>query len=361
MAAITLRTGPSGKGSPLSLEEVDANFTALNIEVGKKLYITDYTKEDVLAKIKLVDGTDSGLDADLVRGLPSSATTPTVEYKASVVIRDASGNFEAVNISSNLTGSVTGNVTGSLYGNADTATKLQTARPINGVNFDGTQGITIYDATKVLKAGDTMTGFLTLNAQPVNDLHAATKSYVDEYGCPKGAIIMWSGTTLPAHRGLCDGTVQNGIQTPDLRNKFIYGANTLADVKGTGGSLSPMTTTTAGSHAHGNATGGHALTQNEMPAHAHYYNDIRGGIDDGSGPMLYDRYGNLIDTWTQDDASAFTDEDGDIVPLYSEMATSSIGGNASHSHSISSDGTHNHTVTPNLPPYIVLAYIIKLI
>ncbi len=32
---------------------------------------------------------------------------------------------------------------------------------------------------KVAKAGDTMTGALTLNADPVNDLHAATKQYVD--------------------------------------------------------------------------------------------------------------------------------------------------------------------------------------
>ncbi len=35
------------------------------------------------------------------------------------------------------------------------------------------------DAKKVDKAGDTMTGRLTLSADPVNDLHAATKQYVD--------------------------------------------------------------------------------------------------------------------------------------------------------------------------------------
>ena len=33
---------------------------------------------------------------------------------------------------------------------------------------------------KVAKAGDTMTGFLTLHADPTADLHAATKSYVDD-------------------------------------------------------------------------------------------------------------------------------------------------------------------------------------
>ena len=35
-------------------------------------------------------------------------------------------------------------------------------------------------ATKVAKAGDTMTGFLTLHADPTSDLHAATKGYVDD-------------------------------------------------------------------------------------------------------------------------------------------------------------------------------------
>jgi hypothetical protein len=33
--------------------------------------------------------------------------------------------------------------------------------------------------TPVNKAGDTMTGFLTLNADPTNALHASTKQYVD--------------------------------------------------------------------------------------------------------------------------------------------------------------------------------------
>lgn len=36
-----------------------------------------------------------------------------------------------------------------------------------------------YADTKVAKAGDTMTGFLTLNADPTDVLHAATKRYVD--------------------------------------------------------------------------------------------------------------------------------------------------------------------------------------
>ena len=50
-----------------------------------------------------------------------------------------------------------------ITGNAATATKLETARTINGVSFDGSSNITVADSTKVAKAGDTMTGNLTIS------------------------------------------------------------------------------------------------------------------------------------------------------------------------------------------------------
>lgn len=65
-------------------------------------------------------------------------------------------------------------------GNANTATKLETARKINGVSFDGTANITIADSTKLPIAGGTMTGDLTLKGNPTADLMAATKKYVDD-------------------------------------------------------------------------------------------------------------------------------------------------------------------------------------
>lgn len=65
-------------------------------------------------------------------------------------------------------------------GNANTATKLRTARTINGVSFDGTANITIADSTKLPIAGGTMTGDLTLKGNPTADLMAATKKYVDD-------------------------------------------------------------------------------------------------------------------------------------------------------------------------------------
>lgn len=115
MAVIVLR---SVKGSPLTIAEADANFTNLNTEVGTKLDTATYTAADVLTKLLTVDGSGSGIDADLLDGR-NSATTNTVN---TVVHRDSSGNFSAGTITAtlvgNVTGNLTGNVTGTVTGNA---------------------------------------------------------------------------------------------------------------------------------------------------------------------------------------------------------------------------------------------------
>jgi len=98
-----------------------------------------------------------------------SVDATPADVGATVVARDTAGDFSA------------GTITASLSGNADTATRLQTARTINGVSFDGTGNITITatDPNKVPLSGGTMTGRLTLSANPTTNLHAATKQYVD--------------------------------------------------------------------------------------------------------------------------------------------------------------------------------------
>ncbi len=97
MATITLR---STKGSPLTNTEVDNNFTNINNEVATKLNSSSYTAADVLSKLLTVDGSGSGLDADLLDGL----TQTTANTGSTIVARDASGNFSAGTITANLTG-----------------------------------------------------------------------------------------------------------------------------------------------------------------------------------------------------------------------------------------------------------------
>lgn len=68
-------------------------------------------------------------------------------------------------------------------GNANTATKLATARTINGVPFDGTQNITIEagQGEFLPLTGGTVTGPIYLpSTAPTTDTQAATKKYVDD-------------------------------------------------------------------------------------------------------------------------------------------------------------------------------------
>lgn len=104
-------------------------------------------------------------------------------------------NADTINLVNRLIGDIQGDVyandgsiaynagtkvyVGSLSGNADTASKLSSPKFINGVAFDGSVNITIEDNTKVSKAGDVVSGNLTLNAAPTEPLHAVNKQYVD--------------------------------------------------------------------------------------------------------------------------------------------------------------------------------------
>lgn len=81
-----------------------------------------------------------------------------------IVNSDGTGTAVAtsVNGSANINLKLPATIKAALTGNASTATKLQTARTINGVSFDGSKNITIEDYTKLPLAGGTMTGTLKI-------------------------------------------------------------------------------------------------------------------------------------------------------------------------------------------------------
>lgn len=136
-------------------------------------------------------------------------------------------------------------------------------------------------------------------------------------GVPIGGIIMWKGTaaTIPKNFFVCNGS--NG--TPDMRNRFVYGASADAQVSTAGG---------ATTHTHTNSAPG------SIGTHTH----------------------TLAPTVS---AGAYHQ----VIPVYNKYCAKH-----GHSHTVSttsnSGGGHSHTLgstgsANNLPVYLKLYYIMR--
>ena len=159
----------------------------------------------------------------------------------------------------------------------------------------------IVTATKFVGDGADLTGIVTI---------------------PTGVIVMWSGTTIPSGWTLCDGT----NSTPDLRNRFIVGANDASKTgitTQTGPGFNATTGVIDSTYTPGDIGGAtaHQLTEAELASHTH----TEEGSRDSSGQ----------------DAAGSGSGDNDIA----ESNTSgSTGGDDYHE---------------NRPPYYALAFIMK--
>lgn len=157
------------------------------------------------ANIKVSNGTTAGSQGQIILGVKPSAATVQANIIASTtgalnyIATENTGHYFKIGNNTASTSITTNKSETAIFshnafefaritnvgvakwlGNANTATKLETARTINGVSFDGTANITIADSTKLPIAGGTMTGDLTLKGNPTADLMAATKKYVDD-------------------------------------------------------------------------------------------------------------------------------------------------------------------------------------
>lgn len=113
-----------------SHNHVISNIDGLQAALDSKLNSSSYTAADVLAKIRTVDGSGSGIDADSLDGM--HATTSNTGF--TVAVRDANKAITATRF----------------IGLADIATKLATARTIalsgdvtGSTNFDGSGNVSI--------------------------------------------------------------------------------------------------------------------------------------------------------------------------------------------------------------------------
>ncbi|MBJ9961767.1 hypothetical protein I5730_14585 [Acinetobacter nosocomialis] len=115
-------------------------------------------------------------------------------------------------------------------GNAATATKLQTARTINGVSFDGSANITIADNTKLPLSGGTITGSLnvsdTITVTNVGEQVGAFKKLIQADTTTDGGYIAVGNHG--SDRGYLElGTVDDGDAAIYARKR--NGANTILD------------------------------------------------------------------------------------------------------------------------------------
>lgn len=110
------------------------------------------------------------------------------------------------------------NIVGNITGNAATATKLATARTINGVAFNGSANITVSDSTAVkLSGNETIAGVKTFSSNPISTstqstaLNALTrKDYVDT----KVAKVTSTDNSIVRFNGI-GGDIKNSQVTID--------------------------------------------------------------------------------------------------------------------------------------------------
>jgi hypothetical protein len=106
--------------------------------------------------------------------MSQKATTDAINTKVGLT-----GNETIAGVKT-FTSNIVGNVTGNITGNSATATKLATARTINGVNFDGSANITVYDSTKAPLNSPALTGIPKAPTATVatNNTQIATTAFV---------------------------------------------------------------------------------------------------------------------------------------------------------------------------------------
>ena len=161
-----------------------------------------------------------------------------------------------------------------------------------------------------------------------------------------GMIMMWSGTiaTIPSGWLLCDGT----SGTPDLRNRFIIGAN--ADDAGVAKTNVTGSATQTGGNKDG-TLGSHSHTTTSAGNHRH---TLRAWYDAGNNRNdgYLDNFGNTASTAIGGEQAT---PQNYITQNY--VGDYLMGEAGSHTHTISTEGSS--LTNTNLPPYYALAFIMK--
>ena len=203
--------------------------------------------------------------------------------------------------------------------------------------------------------GDTITatninigGIGTAQTTSVNDNsnNIATTSFVNSkispLTIPTGIIVMWSGlqSTVPSGWIICDGN--NGI--PNLQGRFILGYSSASYGIGQIGGQTQVTLSTA-----------------EIPAHSHqmqqagmHYHNFQSSYYSKMGELQEFLNGHENENFNEGSVGgAFSQQQGD----WRYQGTLEMVEAGDHTHTIQNTGASGSH--ENMPPYYVLAYIMK--
>lgn len=197
------------------IEEMLAGFSNVELDWGNGWSITVIQDE-------------TGLSAFNEPVLNANTNALLLNGRDSAYYLDA-GNLVGTVPDARLSGTYTGvNITG----NAATATKLATARTINGVAFDGTANITVADSTKLPLTGGTLTGSLGL---PNSTTLTGTLNGVQVTNGANGTVEIGNRNTSYTHYASSTG------------NHYFYGTTTVQTNLSVGGSVTAASFSGSGS------------------------------------------------------------------------------------------------------------------
>jgi len=285
----------------------------------------------------------------------NAASANTASY---VVQRDASGNFSAGTITATLSGNA------STATSATSATSATTATNIAGGGAGQLPYNTGSGATSFLAAGT--------SGQVLTSAGTSAPTW-SSLAIPTGALCPYAGSTAPTGYLLCDGSsvssstylalhavISNtyggsaytgagalNFNLPDLRGRIPMGAGTGTGLNASGTGAPTGTAQTARTAGQWGGEETNLLSTTEMPSHNH------GGATQGGGSHSHTPSGSIGNAGisTMNLAVAGGSQWGFTSTA---TITNTV---ANHTHNIDAQGgggRHN-----NVPPFVVLNYIIK--
>lgn len=171
-----------------------------------------------LATARTINGTSFNGSANITTANWGTARTLTIGSTGKSVNGSANVSWSLTEIGApSTTGTGASGTWGiSITGNAATATRLATARTINGVSFNGSANITIADSTKLPLAGGTLTGNVTGTAASVQSAVTGVSAWVSPFRTSESNI----GTTA----GYIPAFGQTSVYTSGYRSHMVLGS-----------------------------------------------------------------------------------------------------------------------------------------